>query len=269
MTSGRGSIIAVLAAAALIAPGPDFGITADSSGSRQVRQPPVTAGPPAREDPEAVAALLKMHVPLERDPQGRVRWIESINGEINDKAMSLLPALPQLEWLEIGAGDVTAKGIENLKKCPAMKRLYLHGIKLSDESLAFLSAMPRLEALSLQDAGISGRALESLKFVIRLTVLNLSGNDIGDGNLDRIARLADLEVLVLQNTRVTGAGLARLDGMARLNVLNLTNCRLVDGDLQHFATMPNLRIVHAAGCGFGAKAVEELTKAHPMLAIFR
>jgi len=222
-----------------------------------------------RDDEQAVAALAKMGVPLEKDVLGRVRWIEAVHGELSDAAMCLLPGLPMLEWLEIGGGNLTPAGMTHLKNCLALRRLYIHDVKLGGDSFAWLAGLRRLEALSLRNTGITGKGIEHLNAPGVLKVLNLSDNEILDEDLSRVARLAGLEVLALQNTRVTGAGLAELEGMSKLNELNLTNCRIVDGDLEHFTSMPNLRIVFAAGANIGEDAIKSLGEKLPMLSLFR
>ena len=74
------------------------------------------------DEKEAAEALVKLSVPLQKDPKGVVRWIEAAKGEFNDEAMQYLPALSRLEWLEIGGGSVTPSGMENLKGCSSLRR---------------------------------------------------------------------------------------------------------------------------------------------------
>ncbi len=223
---------------------------------------------PTKAEMDAAAALTRLGVPLQRDSQGVVRWIEAVSGELNDEAMRYLPGLPRLEWLEAGGGSVTRTGIENLKDCPALRRLYIHDIDLSGDPLAWLSNLKNLEALSLQRTGIDGTVLRNLN-ASNLAVLNLSGDRIVSDDMDLIAPMKRLEVLGLADTKVTGDGIAKLEGMPRLNELNLMNCSISDPDLEHFLTMPNLRIVYAAGCTFSDIAAQTVISRFPMLAIFR
>jgi hypothetical protein len=264
--------IVVLAAVAVIASGAGNGslpYMPDGPQVSRASKPIDIAADKIRDDEQAIAALVKMGVPLQRDTLGRVRWIEAVQGEFSDEAMRHLSGLPLLEWLEIGGGKVTAAGMMRLKGCSALRRLYVHDVHLSDDALAVLSNRTRLEALSLQNTGITGKGVKHLNAPGSLRVLNLSGDDIGDEDLAQIARFSGLEVLALQNTKVSGAGLAKLAGMKRLNVLNLSNCRIVDNDLDYFTSMPNLRIVHASGCNIGDKAIQQFKEKLPMLAIFK
>ena len=253
---------AVLSAAAVITSG--AGSYPRTLGGRQVG-----AADTVRDNEQAVAALEKIGVPLQRDTSGRVRWIEAAQGEFNDEAIRHLSGLPLLEWLEIGGGNVTAAGLARLKGCTALRRLYIHDVHLSDDALAALGNLANLEALSLQKTGITGKGLKHLKANGSLRVLNLSGDDIDDEDLGLVAHFAGLEVLALQNTKVSGAGLAKLAGLKRLNVLNLVNCRIVDGDMDYFTSMPNLRIVHAAGCNISENVIDQFKDRLPMLAIFK
>jgi len=223
---------------------------------------------PLKAELDAAAALTRLHVPLQHDTRGVVRWIEATTGEINDEALRCLPALSGLEWLEIGGGSATAAGLANLKDCPGLRRLYLHDIALAGDSLAWLSNLTKLEALSLQRTGINGTPLKNLK-APALVVLNLSGDKITNGDMDKIAENKGIEVLGLADTEVTGQGIAKLEGMARLNELNLTNCNIADSDIESFLSMPNLRIVYAAGCHLGDLAVQGVVGRFPLLAIFR
>jgi hypothetical protein len=236
----------------------------------QVPVPGVT--PPQNqhtEERKAAETLARLGVPLQRDVEGVVRWIEAAKGEMSDEAIGHLPALPKLEWLEIGGGRVSAAGLVPLKKCVSLRRLYIHDVRLDNDELAWLSDLTGLEALSLQRTGISGRILKNIKAVDTLKVLNLSGNGINDADMDFIAPMKGLEVLALADTKITGAGIAKLQGMARLNELNVARCAVHDADVEFFLTMPNLRIVYAEGCGIGDMAIEEMKYRFPMLAIFR
>ena len=221
-----------------------------------------------RDDSGAIAALTKAGVPLQRDPSGRVRWIEAVQGELKDEDMRQLPKLKALEWLEIGGGKVTAAGMAQLKGCTALKRLYVHDIYLGDAPLSFLSSLHHLEALSLQRTGVSGKVLRELNTSANLRVLNLSGDEIYDEDMVQIAKLKGLEVLALQDTKVTGAGLPKLAGMTRLNELNLGYCAITDDDLEDFVIMPNLRIVFAEGCSIHEDSIRKLNERQPLLAIF-
>ncbi|HYK89127.1 MAG TPA: hypothetical protein VE398_10175 [Acidobacteriota bacterium] len=221
------------------------------------------------DDVQAVATLIKMGLPLERDSSGHVRWIEAAKSEFNDEAMRCLPGFPKLEWLEIGGGIVTASGIAHLQTCSALARLYLHDLHLNDDMLAVLAGLRHLEALSLQRTGITGKALANLRATDTLKVLNLSGDEISDADMAQVARFTAIEVLALQNTKITGSGLGKLEGMTQLNVLNVSNCRIADVDLKHLTSMPNLRIVYASGCNLSSKAIDALKDILPMLAVFQ
>ncbi len=248
----------------------DYARTTSSAAESAGRHLPQSAGQARKENAvdAAISALTGLGVPFGLDPSGRLRWIEAVNGEISDEAMQHLAALPNLEWLEIGGGKVTAAGTEYLKGCLALKRLYIHDVDLSKDPLTWIANL-RLEALSLQRTGVNAAALRQLKAAVMLIVLNLSEDGVTDEQMSVVSRFTNLEVLALQNSRITGAGLAELRGMKRLNVLNLVNCRIVDSDLSNFVSMPNLRIVHAAGCNISDQAVKDLTATLSMLAIFR
>lgn len=227
------------------------------------------SGTTERKTLQAADQLEALGVPLQKDPDGIVRWIEARNGELNDEAMSLLPMLPKLEWLEIGNGTVTLAGLKNLEKCVSLKRLYVHDINLKGGELAWLSALKKLEALSLQRTAIDGKFLKHLNTVDSLKVLNLSENSIDDDDMDGIARFKNLEVLALADTQITGNGIGKLTEMNRLNELNISNCAVMDYDLNYFLSMPNLRIVYAEGCNLNDMAIGSVVMRFPMLAIFR
>jgi hypothetical protein len=232
-------------------------------------QPPeIPAGDRAKAEMEAVAALVKLGVPLQKDNRGAVRWIEAANAEFSDEAMQYMPRLSKLEWLEIGGGKVGPSGISKLKDCSSLVRLYIHDINLGNDELTWLSSLPKLEALSLQRTGITGKVIKNIA-AADITVLNLSGNEISDDDMSDIARLKNLEVLALADTKITGAGIAKLEGMKRLNELNIMRCAIRDGDLESFLSMPNLRIVYSEGCDISTVGIQNVIFRFPMLAIFR
>jgi hypothetical protein len=223
--------------------------------------------PQVKTESEAVAALAKLGVPLQKDNRGVVRWIEAANAEFSDEAMQCVAHLSKLEWLEIGGGKISPSEIAKLKNCALLARLYIHDINLGNDELAWLSSLTKLEALSLQRTGIKGNVLKNLA-AGDLTVLNLSGNEIVDDDMAQIARLKNLEVLALADTKITGAGIAKIEGMKRLNEFNVMRCNIRDGDLEPFLSMPNLRIVYAEGCNISDMGAQGIVSRFPMLAIF-
>ena len=104
---------------------------------------------------QAIQALTKLGIPLQRDSNGVVRWIEATKGEFSDEAMRYLAKLPSLEWLEIGEGSVNSGRHRTIEGLHALRRLYLHDINLSGDGLAWLSGLTKLEALSLQRTGLT------------------------------------------------------------------------------------------------------------------
>ena len=226
-------------------------------------------GSRTRNTDTAVARLKELGIPLQADLSGDVRWIEAKQGELTDNAMSFLPSLPKLEWLEIGNGILSGTGMKHLGKCTALKRLYVHDIDLEGEELEWLKSLTKLEALSLQRTKIDGKALKHLNAVDTLKVLNLSENNITDEDMAQVARHKNLEVLALAETKITGTGIKDLEGMARLNELNIVKCAVFDYDLNTFLTMPNLRIVYAEGCSLSDWAIASVIARFPTLAIFR
>jgi hypothetical protein len=235
---------------------------------RPADMPAGDRAPQAITEGEAIKALTRLGVPLQKDNRGDVRWIEATNGEFSDEAMQYLPRLSKLEWLEIGGGKVGPSEIAKLKGCPLLVRLYIHDIKLGGDELAWLSGLTKLEALSLQRTGINGKIIKNIA-ASDLAVLNLSGNEITDDDMAQIARLKNLEVLALADTKITGAGIAKLEGMKRLNEFNIIRCTVHDSDLESFLSMPNLRIVYAEGCDISPVGIQSVVSRFPMLAIFR
>jgi hypothetical protein len=235
---------------------------------RPLEIPAGDRAPHIKNEGEAVAALTKMEVPLQKDNRGSVRWIEAAKAEFRDEAIQYLPYLSKLEWLEIGGGTVRPSEIAKLKGCTSLARLYIHDINLGNDELAWLSSLTKLEALSLQRTGIKGNVLKNLA-AGDLTVLNLSGNEIVDDDMAQIARLKNLEVLALADTKITGAGIAKLEGMKRLNEFNIMRCTIHDRDMEPFLSMPNLRIVYAEGCSLTDMGIQNVVSRFPMLAIFR
>ena len=248
----------MVAAFALLAIGVTPVVSSDSKRDQQ--QP----------EQQAIQALTKLGIPLQRDSKGVVRWIEATKGEFSDEAMRYLAQLPGLEWLEIGEGSVTAAGTAQLKGCTAFRRLYLHDINLSGDGLDWLSGLKKLEALSLQHTRIEGKALKNLSRTPRAGGSKFERQQTSRTRIwSTSQRLKGLEVLALTNTKITGAGIAKLEGMQSLNELNIVNCAIHDSDLEYFLTMPNLRIVYAAGCYLSDMAIQQTISRFPMLAIFR
>lgn len=221
-----------------------------------------------KENPEAVGALLKLGVKIERNDQGEVKTVSAIEGQLSDNSLAWVAGLPALETLEIRKGKISSKGLIHFKGLQQLQRLYLCEVPLSDEALKHLGGLTNLVCLSLEKTGITGKGLGYLKNLRNLEVLNLADNPIDDEALGHLEALSRLDTITLRHTRVTGDGLVHLKGLKRLRVLNLIGCKVDDESLEHLSGLKELRMLYVRGTQVSDQGAKALKKKIPGLAVF-
>jgi len=104
------------------------------------------------------------------------------NDTINDADLALVGKIPHIESLTIGnaAHQLTARGLDELRKCKMLKELALNGATLTDESLATLGNMPQLRRLNLSAPIPTNADISPLCRLRELEELFLYGDDFDD-----------------------------------------------------------------------------------------
>jgi len=102
---------------------------------------------------------------------------------VNDRAseddlLQIAWNFPNLEWLAIGDGDVTAEVLSNLQRCMNLRNLELARLDIDDDLIVQLSQMKRLSRIDLTETLVTDASVPLLQSMPNLDYVNLSFTDV-------------------------------------------------------------------------------------------
>ena len=123
---------------------------------------------------------------------------------ITDQGMLELRSLRGIVELDLRYAEyVTDEGLVAIKNWEKLKRLDLHGTKVSDTSLDHISGIASLETLDAGSAMVTDAGLERLTALPNLKSLTIGGNDIDDAGLQALRQMPGLTYLDLNGRQGT------------------------------------------------------------------
>jgi Leucine-rich repeat (LRR) protein len=123
---------------------------------------------------------------------------------VTDQGMQELRALPGIVDLNLRFAEyVTDEGLAAIKGWRKLKRLVLHGTKVSDTALEHIAAISTIETLDLGSVMLTDVALERLTALPNLKALTIGGNELGDSGLQALRQMPGLTYLDLSGRQGT------------------------------------------------------------------
>ena len=123
---------------------------------------------------------------------------------VTDQGMQELRALPGIVDLNLRFAEyVTDEGLAAIKNWRKLKRLVLHGTKVSDTALEHIAAISSIETLDLGSVMLTDVALERLTVLPNLKALTIGGNELGDAGLQALRQMPGLTFLDLSGRQGT------------------------------------------------------------------
>lgn len=123
---------------------------------------------------------------------------------ITDQGMQELKNLSGIVELDLYFAEyVTDEGLSAIKNWKKLKRLNVHGTKISDTSLEHISGITTLEVLNAGSAMVTDVGLERLGSLTNLKELTIGGNELGDAGLQALRQLPGLTYLDLSGRQGT------------------------------------------------------------------
>ena len=117
--------------------------------------------------------------------------------------------------------DVTDSDLALLEFLPELRRLSLHGARITEDGAVHLRKLERLNALSLKSTGVTDKTVESLAGLTDLRLLQLSNCPKAGSSLAKLHRLTRLEVFEARYAQATDehlGWLARCEYMRELDI---------------------------------------------------
>ncbi|MBM3740655.1 MAG: hypothetical protein FJW39_33315 [Acidobacteria bacterium] len=157
-----------------------------------------------------------------RDAAGRITGVDLRSSWVTDTDLRKLVRMPHLTHLDLSLTFITDQGMQELRTLPGivdlslhfaeyvtdeglaaikgwrkLKRLNVHGTKISDSTLDHISGITTLESLNIGSAMVTDTGVERLSALPRLRELTIGGNELGDAGLQALRQLPGLTYLDL------------------------------------------------------------------------
>lgn len=163
-----------------------------------------------------------------RDSAGRITGVDLRATWITDTDLRKVARLPHLTHLDLSLTRITDQGMQELKNATGivdlnlrfaesvtdeglaavkgwrkLKRLNVHGTKISDTTLDHIAGISTIEILDIGSAMITDVGLERLSVLPNLKELTIGGNELGDAGLQALRQLPGLTYLDLNGRQGT------------------------------------------------------------------
>ena len=163
-----------------------------------------------------------------RDASGEVTGVDLRATWVTDTDLRKLAEFPKLTYLNLSLTRITDQGMQELKNLPGivelnlrfaeyvtdeglaavkgwknLKRLNVHGTKISDTTLEHISGITTIESLDIGSSMVTDVGLERLSSLTRLKELTMGGNELGDAGLQALRLLPGLTYLDLNGRQGT------------------------------------------------------------------
>jgi internalin A len=163
-----------------------------------------------------------------RDASGRVIGVDLRSTWVTDTDLRKLVHYPQLTHLDLSVTRITDQGMQELRNLPGivdlnlrfaesvtdeglaaikgwkkLKRLNIHGTKISDTTLDHISGITSIESLDIGSAMVTDVGLDRLSSLPNLKQLTMGGNELGDAGLQALRQLPGLTYLDLSGRQGT------------------------------------------------------------------
>jgi internalin A len=187
-----------------------------------------------------------------RDGQGRVAGIDLRGSWITDSDLRRLNQFPGLTSLDLSLTHITDQGMQEIKNLPGIVDLNLYFAEyVTDEGLAAIKGWKHLKRLNVHGTKVSDTTLEHISGITTLESVNLGSVMLTDVGLERLTTLPNLKELTMGGNELGDAGLQALRQIPTLIYLDLSGRQGTDSNvwaiamsdvgLEAILTLRNLR----------------------------
>ena len=167
-----------------------------------------------------------------KDSAGRITGVDLRASWVTDTDLRRLAQLPNLTYLDLSLTRITDQGMQELKNLPGIVDLNLYYAEyVTDEGLAAVKGWKKLKRLNVHGAKISDTTLEHISGIASLESLNIGSAMVTDIGLERLSSLPNLKELTIGGNKLTDAGLQALRQMPGLTYLDLGGRQGTDANL--------------------------------------
>lgn len=158
-----------------------------------------------------------------RDAQNRVTGVILRGTWVGDADLRHLSELPDLSSIDLSLTHITDQGMPEIGKLRGVTDLNLYYAEyVTDQGIAAIKDWKKLRRLNLHGTKISDTALEHIAGITTLESLNVGSTLMTDVGLERLTTLPNLKELTMGGNELGDAGLQALRQMTGLTYLDLS-----------------------------------------------
>jgi hypothetical protein len=167
-----------------------------------------------------------------RDASGRVTGVDLRASWVTDTDLRKLNRFPDLTHLDLSLTRITDQGMQELKNVPGIVDLNLHFAEyVTDEGLAAIKEWKKLKRLNLHGTKISDTTLDHISGITTLESVNVGSALVTDVGLERLSSLRNLKELTIGGNELGDAGLQALRQLPGLTYLDLSGRQGTDSNV--------------------------------------
>lgn len=167
-----------------------------------------------------------------RDASGRVTGVDLRASWVTDTDLRKLLQYRYLSYLDLSLTRITDQGMVELKNAPGIVDLSLYYAEyITDEGLAAIKDWKKLKRLNVHGTKISDTTLEHIAGIATLESVNVGSANITDVGLERLVSLPNLKELTIGGNAMGDAGLQALRQIPGLTYLDLNGRQGTDANV--------------------------------------
>jgi Leucine Rich Repeat (LRR) protein len=167
-----------------------------------------------------------------RDAGGRITGVDLHASWVTDTDLRKLLQLPSLSYLDLSLTRITDQGMLELKNAPGIVDLNLYFAEyVTDEGLAAIKDWKKLKRLNLHGTKVSDTTLEHISGITTLEAVNVGSAMITDVGIERLVSLPNLKELTMGGNELGDAGLQALRQIPALTYLDLSGRQGTDSNI--------------------------------------
>ena len=167
-----------------------------------------------------------------RDSAGKITGVDLRASWVTDTDLRKLLLFPDLTYLDLSLTRITDQGMQEIRNLPGIVELNLHFAEyVTDEGLAAIKGWKRLKRLNVHGTKISDTTLEHISGITALESVNVGSAMITDVGLERLTVLPNLKELTIGGNELGDAGLQALRQMPGLTYLDLSGRQGTDSNV--------------------------------------
>jgi hypothetical protein len=167
-----------------------------------------------------------------RDAAGKVTGVDLRGTWVTDTDLRKLARFPNLTHLDLSLTHITDQGMQELKNAPGIVDLNLYFAEyVTDEGLAAIKGWKKLKRLNVHGTKVSDTTLEHISGITTLETVNVGSAMVTDVGLERLSSLTNLKELTIGGNELGDAGLQALRQLPGLTFLDLSGRQGTDSNV--------------------------------------